>query len=37
MEIREKEYTEEVDLIIKKELKLCKKRIDDMYNRMYKN
>lgn len=35
--IRENDYTEEVDLIIKKELNMCKKRVDDMYKAMYEN
>lgn len=29
MNIREKEYTKEVDIVIKKEIKMCKKRLDD--------
>lgn len=35
IKIRETDYTEEVDIIIKKELNMCKKRVDDMYKCMY--
>ncbi len=31
IKIREKEYTKEVDIIIKKEIKMCKKRLDDTW------
>ncbi len=37
MQIRNEDYTEEVDIIIKKEIKLCKKRLDDLYKEIYKN
>lgn len=31
LEMREKQYTEEIDAIIKKEINMCKKRLDAMY------
>lgn len=37
MAIKENDYAEEVDIIIKKELKMCKKRIDDLYKQIYGN
>lgn len=35
IEMREKEYTEEIDIIIKKEFKMCKKRLDDTLKALY--
>lgn len=35
LEMRENEYTEEIDIIIKKEIKMCKKRLDGMYETIY--
>lgn len=37
LKLRETEYTEEIDIIIKKEIKMCKKRLDDAYDRLYEN
>lgn len=34
--IRNQQYTEEVDLIIKKEIKMCKKRLDDIQSQLFK-
>lgn len=36
IEMREKEYTEEIDIIINKEFKMCKKRLDDTLKALYK-
>ena len=35
LEMREKEYTEEIDIIIKKEIKMCKKRLDNTLVGLY--
>ena len=35
MDMREKEYTKEIDIIIKKEIKMCKKRLDGMYKTLF--
>lgn len=35
LEIRQNEYTKEVDIIIKKEIRMCKKRLDDVAKRLY--
>ncbi len=35
MEMRKNEYTEEIDIIIKKELNMCKKRIDMIKKQLY--
>lgn len=35
--MRNTEYTEEIDIIIKKEVKMCKKRLDDAMSKLYKN
>ncbi len=34
MEMRQKEYTKEIDIIIKKEIKMCKKRLDEIKSQM---
>ena len=33
--MRENDYTPEIDIIIKKEIKMCKKRLDDIMNQMF--
>lgn len=35
MDMRLKEYTPEIDIIIKKEIKMCKKRLDGMYETIF--
>ncbi len=35
LEMRKTEYTKEIDIIIKKEIKMCKKRLDDTYKQLY--
>ena len=35
LEMRENEYTKELDMIIKKEIKMCKKRLDGMYETIF--
>ncbi len=35
--MRKQEYTEEIDIIIKKEVKMCKKRLDDAIKAIYKS
>ena len=35
--MRKEEYTEEIDIIIKKEVKMCKKRLDDAVKEILKN
>lgn len=35
LEMRKNEYTEEIDIIIKKEVRMCKKRLDDTFKRLY--
>lgn len=37
IKMREEEYTQEIDIIIKKEMDRCKKRIDDTLHRMFKD
>lgn len=37
LEMRDSEYTEEIDIIIKKEIGMCKKRLDQMYKTLYGN
>ncbi len=37
LEMREKEYTKEIDLIIKKEINMCKKRLDIIEKSLFKN
>ena len=35
LQMRENEYTEEIDIIIKKEINMCKKRLDSMYSTIF--
>ena len=35
LKLKNTAYTEEIDIIIKKEIKMCKKRLDDMYNDLF--
>ena len=35
LELRDTDYTKEIDIIIKKEIKMCKKRLDGMYYTLY--
>ena len=37
LEMRENEYTKEIDLIIKKEINMCKKRLDIIEKSLFKN
>ncbi len=36
LSMREKEYTKEIDIIIRKEIKMCKKRLDDVQKEIIK-
>lgn len=33
--LREKEYTKEIDIILKKEIRMCKKRLDDKFSNVF--
>lgn len=35
LQLRDTAYTKEIDIIIKKEIKMCKKRLDGMYSNLY--
>ena len=35
LKLRDTDYTKEIDIIIKKEIKMCKKRLDDMCKNLY--
>lgn len=35
IDMKDKEYTEEVDIIIKKEINMCKKRLDSLYKTLF--
>jgi len=37
IDMRNTEYTEEIDMIIKKEIKMCKKRLDGLYDALFPN
>lgn len=37
LNMREKEYTKEIDIIIEKEINMCKKRLDDAFKNILKN